>query len=605
MKKEKKRNDVAKLLEYAGNRRGLTFLGLILSAVSMVLSMAPYILIWLVARELISVAPDWKEAGNVTAYGWIAFAFAVGGILIYFVGLMCTHLAAFRTASNIRKQGTARLMKAPLGYFDSNASGLIRGRLDAAASDTETLLAHNLADVVGTVVMFVSMLVLMFVFDWRMGASCVLAAIISIIAMFSMMGGKNAKIMAEYQGALDRISKAGTEYVRGIPVVKVFQQTVYSFRAFKEAIDDYSKKAEHYQADVCRVPQSINLTFTEGAFVFLVPAAIFLAPGALAGGNFAAFVTDFAFYAVFSAVISTALARIMFAATGMMLASTALGRIDQVMEAPEVPVSESPEIPKDSRVEFTDVSFTYDGADTPALSHVTFTAEPGQTVALVGPSGGGKTTAASLIPRFWDVTSGSVRVGGVDVRNVDHHLLMDRVAFVFQNSRLFKASILDNVRAARPDASREDAEKALKAAQCGDIIEKLPDGADTVIGAGGTYLSGGEQQRVALARAILKDAPIVVLDEASAFADPENEVLIQKAFTTLMRGRTVIMIAHRLSTVVNADKIIVLDRGSVAEEGTHDELVERGGLYARMWNEYNRAARWKIVSEKEADKDVR
>ena len=605
MKKEKKRNDVAKLLEYAGNRRGLTFLGLTLSAVSMVLSMAPYILIWLVARELISVAPNWEEAGNVTAYGWIAFAFAVGGILIYFVGLMCTHLAAFRTASNIRKQGTARLMKAPLGYFDSNASGLIRGRLDAAASDTETLLAHNLADVVGTVVMFVSMLVLMFVFDWRMGASCVLAAIISIIAMFSMMGGQNAKIMAEYQGALDRISKAGTEYVRGIPVVKVFQQTVYSFKAFKEAIDDYSKKAEHYQADVCRVPQSINLTFTEGAFVFLVPAAIFLAPGALAGGNFAAFVTDFAFYAVFSAVISTALARIMFAASGMMLASTALGRIDQVMEAPEVPVSESPEIPKDSRVEFTDVSFTYEGADTPALSHVTFTAEPGQTVALVGPSGGGKTTAASLIPRFWDVTSGSVRVGGVDVRNVDPHLLMDRVAFVFQNSRLFKASILDNVRAARPDASREDAEKALKAAQCGDIIEKLPDGADTVIGAGGTYLSGGEQQRVALARAILKDAPIVVLDEASAFADPENEVLIQKAFTTLMRGRTVIMIAHRLSTVVNADKIIVLDRGSVAEEGTHDELIEKGGLYARMWNEYNRAARWKIVSEKEADKNVR
>ncbi len=605
MKKEKKRNDVAKMLEYAGNRRGLTFLGLTLSAVSMVFSMAPYILIWLVARELISVAPDWKEAGNVTAYGWIAFAFAVGGILIYFVGLMCTHLAAFRTASNIRKQGTARLMKAPLGYFDSNASGLIRGRLDAAASDTETLLAHNLADVVGTVVMFISMLVLMFVFDWRMGASCVLAAIISIIAMFSMMGGKNAKIMAEYQGALDRISKAGTEYVRGIPVVKVFQQTVYSFRAFKEAIDDYSKKAEHYQADVCRVPQSINLTFTEGAFVFLVPAAIFLAPGALAGGNFAAFVTDFAFYAVFSAVISTALARIMFAATGMMLASTALGRIAQVMEAPEVQVSESPEIPKDSRVEFTDVSFTYEGADTPALSHVTFTAEPGQTVALVGPSGGGKTTAASLIPRFWDVTSGSVRVGGVDVRNIDPHLLMDRVAFVFQNSRLFKASILDNVRAARPDASREDAEKALKAAQCGDIIEKLPDGADTVIGAGGTYLSGGEQQRVALARAILKDAPIVVLDEASAFADPENEVLIQKAFTTLMRGRTVIMIAHRLSTVVNADKIIVLDRGGVAEEGTHDELIEKGGLYARMWNEYNRAARWKIVSEKEADKDVR
>ncbi len=593
---QKKQNALAVLLGYAGSHRRLTCLGLGLSAVSMVCSMVPYICIWLAARDLIAAAPDWTRAQSITHYGWIAFAFAVGGILVYFAGLMCTHLAAFRTAANIRKQGMAHVMKAPLGYFDANASGLIRSRLDAAAADTETLLAHNLADIVGTITLFLSMLVLMFVFDWRMGAACLLAAVISILAMFSMMGGKNAGLMAEYQAAQDRMAKAGTEYVRGIPVVKIFQQTVYSFKAFQQAIEDYSTKAEHYQGDICRVPQSINLTFTEGAFLFLVPVVLFLAPGALASGHFVGFVTNFAFYAVFSAIISTALAKIMFAASGMMLANTALGRIQPVMDAPTLPTPEHPRMPRSNQVEFRDVSFTYDGAQVPALAHVSFTAEPGETVALVGPSGGGKTTAASLIPRFWDVDEGIVKVGGVDVRQIDPHVLMDQVAFVFQNNRLFKASILENVRAARPDASREQVLDALEAAQCSDILEKLPQGLDTVIGTKGTYLSGGEAQRIALARAILKDAPIVVLDEATAFADPENEVLIQKAFARLTKGRTVIMIAHRLSTVVGADKILVLDGGRVVEQGTHQELAAAGGLYSRMWSDYNQAIQWKMES---------
>ena len=597
--KQKKQNALSVLLEYAGSHRRLTLLGLGLSAVSMVCSMIPYLCIWLAARDLIAVAPDWTQAQSVTDYGWIAFAFAVGGILIYFLGLMCTHLAAFRTAANIRKQGMAHVMQAPLGYFDANASGLIRSKLDAAAADTETLLAHNLADIVGTITLFLAMLVLMFVFDWRMGAACLLAAVISILAMCSMMGGKNAALMAEYQAAQDRMTKSGTEYVRGIPVVKIFQQTVYSFKAFQQAIEDYSAKAEHYQGDVCRVPQSINLTFTEGAFLFLVPVVLFLAPGALASGDYAGFVTNFAFYAVFSAIISTALAKIMFAASGMMLADTALGRIQPVMDAPTLAVPEHPQTPKDNRVVFRDVSFTYDGAQSPALSHVSFTAEPGQTVALVGPSGGGKTTAASLIPRFWDADTGTVEVGGVDVRQLDPHVLMEQVAFVFQNNRLFKASILENVRAARPDASREQALAALEAAQCGDILEKLPQGLDTVIGTEGTYLSGGEAQRIALARAILKDAPIVVLDEATAFADPENEALIQKAFARLTKGRTVIMIAHRLSTVVGADKILVLEGGRVTEQGTHGELIAAGGLYTRMWADYNQAIQWKMESGKE------
>ena len=592
--KEKKKSDLVVLLGYAGKYKGLTFLGLGLSAVAMVLGMLPYICIWLVARDLIAVAPDWTQAAGVSRYGWMAVGFAVAGIAVYFTALMCTHLAAFRTAANIRKQGVAHLMKTPLGFFDANASGLIRNRLDGAASETETLLAHNLADIVGSAAMVISMIVLMFVFDWRMGAACLLAAVVSIAAMFAMMGGKNAGLMAEYQAAQDVMSKAGTEYVRGIPVVKVFQQTVFSFRAFKQAIEDYSAKAEHYQGDVCRVPQSINLTFTEGAFVFLVPVALILAPSALKAGEFAGFVTDFAFYAVFSAIVSTALARIMFAASGMMLADTALSRIGQVMNAPVLKITDHPQIPRDNSVEFKDVSFTYEGSEIPALDHVSFRVEPGQTAALVGPSGGGKTTAASLIPRFWDVSSGSVEVGGVDVRETDPHVLMDRVAFVFQNDRLFKASIFENVRAARPDAARDEVKAALSAAQCDDILEKLPDGMDTVIGTEGTYLSGGEQQRVALARAILKKAPIVVLDEATAFADPENEVLIQKAFKALTKDRTVIMIAHRLSTVVGADKIIVLDSGRVAEEGTHAQLAASGGLYAKMWADYNQAVKWRI-----------
>ena len=595
--KEKKQSDLSQLLGFAGSYKGLTFLGLGLSAVAMVLGMLPYICIWLVARDLIAVAPNWTEAAGIARYGWMAFAFALAGIVVYFCALMCTHLAAFRTASNIRKQGMAHLMKAPLGFFDSNASGLLRNRLDGAAAETETLLAHNLADIVGTVAMFIATLVLMFWFDWRMGAACLLAAVVSIGALGTMMGGKNAGLMAEYQAAQDVMSKAGTEYVRGIPVVKVFQQTVYSFKAFKQAIEDYSAKAEHYQADVCKVPQAVNLTATEGAFVFLVPVALLLAPAALSAGTFAGFVTNFAFYAVFSAIISTALARIMFAASGMMLAKTALGRIDQVMSAPTLKIAEHPKTPGDNSVEFDDVSFTYDGAELPALDHVSFSVKPGQTVALVGPSGGGKTTAASLIPRFWDVTSGAVKVGGVDVRDTDPHVLMDQVAFVFQNNRLFKTSILENVRSSRPDATRQEVKKALSAAQCDDIIAKLPDGIDTVIGTEGTYLSGGEQQRVALARAILKNAPIVVLDEATAFADPENEAMIQKAFATLTQGRTVIMIAHRLSTVVNADQIIVLNEGRVAEQGTHADLVGRNGLYARMWKDYNQAVQWKITAE--------
>lgn len=597
MAEDKGRGTVSQLLEFAGERRGLTIVGCVLSAVAMAVNMVPYVCVWLVVRDLVIVAPNWAEATGIARYGWAAFGFAVLGIVVYFAALMCTHLAAFRTATNIRKRCMEHLSHAPLGYFDTHASGLLRRRIDGAAAQTETLLAHNLADITGTAAMFVTLLVLLFVFDWRMGAACMLAAVVSIGALFMMMGGKNATLMSEYYDALDRASKAGTEYVRGIPVVKVFQQTVYSFRAFKEAIDAYSQKASYYQGTVCKGPQAVNLTVTEGAFIFLVPVALLIAPGALASGDFAAFVTNFAFYAVFSAVLSTALAKIMFAAGGLSQASDALKRINEVLDAPTLPVTTSPQAPKNNAIAFDGVTFTYEGAERPALDNVSFVVEPGQVVALVGPSGGGKTTAASLIPRFWDVGEGAVRVGGVDVRDMDPHVLMDRVAFVFQNTRLFSTSILENVRAAAPNATREEVLEALHAAQCDDILAKLPKGADTKIGSDGTYLSGGEQQRIALARAILKRAPIVVLDEATAFADPENEALIQKAFERLLTGCTVVMIAHRLSTVVGASKVVVLDGGQVMEQGTHDELVAAGGLYARMWADYQTAAEWKIRRE--------
>ena len=579
--KEKKQSDVAVLLRYAGNYKGLTFLGLGLSAVAMVLGMAPYICIWLAARDLIAVAPNWTAATNIGTYGWMAFGFSFGGILVYFAALMCTHLSAFRTAANIRKQGVAHLMQTPLGFFDNNGSGLLRNRLDGGAGETETLLAHNLADIVGTAAMFIAMMVLMLVFDWRMGCACLLAALISVLAMFSMMGGKNAHLMMEYQQAQDVMSKAGTEYVRGIPVVKVFQQTVYSFKAFKAAIEDYSAKAERYTGGVCRVPQSVNLTCTEGVFIFLVPAVLLLAPSALAG-DFAGFITNFAFYAVFSAIVSTALARIMFASAGTILAKNALARINTVMDAPTLPVTDAPQTPQDNGVTFEDVTFTYEGSNIPALDHVSFTVRPGETVALVGPSGGGKTTAASLIPRFWDVSSGAVLVGGVDVKDMDPHVLMDKVAFVFQNTRLFKTSILENVRAARPGATRDEVLDALHAAQCDDILTKLPHGIDTLIGSEGTYLSGGEQQRVALARAILKDAPIIVLDEATASVDVETERQIQQAIAGLAGERTIIAIAHRLSTIRHADEIVVLHEGKIVERGKHEELIALGGYYKKL-----------------------
>ncbi len=592
MAKDKKESGgIGELLAYAGDRKVLTYLGMALSALSQLLGFGPYVCIWFVARDLIAVAPRWGEAADIATYGWWAVGFALAGIVAYFAGLMCTHLAAFRCASNIRKATSEHLLKLPLGYFDTHATGELRRIVDGCAASTETLLAHMLPDIAGAVAMVMGLLMLLFAFDWRLGAACLISVVVSFGAMASMMGGKGGEFMKAYMGALVNMNKTGTEYVRGIPVVKVFQQTVYSFKAFHDAITEYARMAQDYAGTFCRAPQVINLTALNGLVAFFLPVALLLAPGE---ADFARFLTNFTFYAIFSAVVPTAMTKLMFVGEASQMSADSLSRIHEIMGSQQLPVPADPKHPAGSDVRFEDVTFAYEGTDAPAIDHVSFTVPAGATVALVGPSGGGKSTCASLVPRFWDVSAGRVLVGGVDVRDMDPHELMDQVAFVFQTNRLFSQTLADNVRAVRPNATDDEVRAALSAAQCDDIVAKHPQGIDTMLGAGGAYLSGGEVQRVALARAILKDAPIIVLDEATAFADPENEALIQRAFNQLTAGRTVIMIAHRLSTVVGADKIVVLDQGHVRESGTHAELMAAGDLYAKMWADYEQAASWKI-----------
>ena len=594
----KKDSEISRMFRYAGNRHWLTILGMILAGISTILSMIPFVCIWFVIRDMLNalVAGDIHLASHSSSYAWWAVGFSVLSILLYFAALCCSHLAAFRTATNMKKAAMNHIVTLPLGYFSTNASGRLRKVIDDNAGLTENFLAHQLPDLTGAVVMPIAVLVLIFVFDWRLGICCLVPLAISVFFLKQMMGGDNANFMEGYMTALETMNKEAVEYIRGIPVVKVFQQTVYSFKNFHAAIEEYEKYASGY-ALKCRIPLTGFNVALNGTFILLIPVAGMILAGVSGQTSYQDVLLDFLFYSLFTPICTTMMNRVMFASEQLMAAKSAVTRIEEVLNEQPLQETSHAKQPKDASASFENVSFSYQGTEVKALDQITFEVPSGKTVALVGASGSGKSTAAKLIPRFYDVTDGSVLVGGVDVRNIDKKTLMNQIAFVFQNTKLFKDTLLENIRAARPEATREEVMQAVEAAQCKEIIERLPNGLDTVVGNGGTYLSGGENQRIALARAILKDAPIIVLDEATAFADAENEHQIQLAFEKLTAGKTVLMIAHRLSTIQNADLILVFDEGKIIERGTHDTLLAANGKYASMWKDYQTSIQWKVGKE--------
>lgn len=592
---KKKNAELSQMFKFAGNRHWLTIAGCVLAGISTVLSMIPFVCIWFVVRDIVNAMIQGDQSLAIASghYAWLAVAFSLVSIFLYFLALCCSHLAAFRTATNMKKEAMHHIVMLPLGYFSQNASGRLRKIIDDNAGLTEGFLAHQLPDLTGAVVMPIAVIILLFVFDWRLGICCMVPLVISVFFLKKMMGGENANFMSGYMSALENMNKEAVEFVRGIPVVKVFQQTVYSFKNFRAAIEEYKKYASGY-AICCRIPLTgFNVTLN-GTFILLIPVAMMIFAGTSGQSDTQKLFFDFLFYSLFTPICTTMMNRIMFASEQLMAAKSAVSRIEAVLQEKPLEEAKAPKMPKDASVVFQDVSFTYPGAKKKALYHVSFEVPVGKTVALVGASGSGKSTAANLIPRFYDVQEGTVFVGGVDVRRIAKEDLMEEIAFVFQNTRLFNDTLLENIRAARPNATRIEVMKAAEAAQCGDIIKRLPKGLDTVVGNGGTYLSGGENQRIALARAILKDAPIIVLDEATAFADAENEHQIQLAFEGLTHGKTVLMIAHRLSTIQNADQILVFGDGNIIERGNHDELLKKNGVYASMWKEYQTQITWKV-----------
>ena len=587
----KKQSDLSRLMGYAGNYRYFTYASWVLSAVSALVALVPFVYIWKILRDVLNAAPDYAQAVSIPHYGWMAVLFAVLAYLIYITALMCSHLSAFRVATNLRLEVSEHLATLPLGFTETFGSGKLRKIIHESTGAAETFLAHQLPDKYNAMATPIGLLVLLLVFDWRLGLLSLVPVALGFVIMSAMTGRRMADKMRQYGNALESMSNEAVEYVRGIPVVKTFGQSVFSFKKFKATIDEYEKWVIAYTKEL-RMPMMLYTAAINGVFAFLIVGGLLFTRN----GVTSEFLLNLLFYIIITPVISLTLTRIMYMSENELVVADALARVDSVLDAEPVPENDHPRHPKDASVSLKDVHFSYDGK-TDVIKGVSLKIQPGQMVAFVGPSGGGKSTLANLICRFFDVQSGSVRVGGADVRDIPKEELMDTISFVFQNSRLLKGSILDNVRLGKPQATEAEVLAALKAAQCMDIIEKFPAGIHTVIGTKGVYLSGGEQQRIAIARAMLKNAPILILDEATAFADPDNEAKVQAAFAQLAKGKTVLMIAHRLSTVANADCIYVVQDGQIAESGTKDELCAQNGLFARMWQDYQASVQWKVAKE--------
>ena len=585
----KKESNLKKLLGYAGNYKYLTIASWVLSAFSAFVALLPFVYIWKVIKEVLEVAPNYAEAQNLAYNGWMAVLSAVAAILIYVMALLCSHLAAFRVQANIRMKAMHHIVTLPVGFMDSVGSGKIRKIVYESSAATETYLAHQLPDKANALATPVGLLILLMVFDWRLGLLSLLPIAAAFIIMSVMTGKRMAEKMKEYNDALAQMSNEAVEYVRGISVVKTFGQSVFSFKRFKESIDNYEKWVIAYTKDL-RLPMMVYTTLVNGVFAVLIAAALVMTSDGVTNE----FLLNLMYYIIITPIITLTLTKIMYASENKLIVADAMSRIDSILERKPLPETKNPRHPENNSVELDRVSFCYKEGDKNALDQVSIKIHAGEHVAFVGPSGGGKTTLASVVARFWDVNSGSVKIGGVDVRDIPKEELMNMVSFVFQDSKLLKTSILENVRIARPDASREEVLEALRDAQCGDILDKLPEGVDIVVGAKGIYLSGGEQQRIAIARVMLKNTPILILDEATAFADPDNEAKVQAAFRMLAKGKTVLMIAHRLSTVTGMDRIVVIKDGKIADSGTHEQLKEKDGLYAEMWKQYNKAAKWKV-----------
>lgn len=587
----KKQSNLSRLLSYAGGHKYLTYASWVLSALSALLALIPYYYIWLVMREVLEAAPDFAAAQNLTHNGWMAVLFAVVAVLVYIAGLMCSHLGAFRVATNMRIQTMRHIVRLPLGFAESFGSGRLRKIVNESSAATETYLAHQLPDKAGAIATPIGLLVLLFVFDWRLGLLSLVPVVLGFLIMMSMTGAKMEQKMKEYQNALEDMSGEAVEYVRGIPVVKTFGQTIFSFKKFKDSIDRYKVWVIAYTKQL-RGPMMFYTAAINGVFVFLIAGGLLFTQN----GVTTEFLLNLIFYIIITPIISVTLTKIMFQSENAMIVDDALHRIDSVLEMAPLGEAKHPQSPQDGSVEVEHVRFSYDGQKD-ALKDISLSIPSGRTVAFVGPSGGGKTTLANVIARFFDPQEGTVKIGGADVREIPKKELMNTVSFVFQNSRLIKASILENVRMGKPGASREEVIKALENAQCGDIIAKLPRGVDTVIGTKGVYLSGGEQQRIAIARVMLKNAPVLILDEATAFADPDNESRVQAAFSKLSQGKTVIMIAHRLSTIAHVDQIYVLKDGEIVESGTSGELLAQEGEFRKMWKNYQTSVQWKVEKE--------